>query len=65
MRTGRTYDNMYDNIEKKEKIKKNKVENKHIIKMFIWMIIAIFMIYQSIKLLMYTLGKVDKEKIPR
>lgn len=64
MRTGRTYNDMDDNIENNKKnIKKNKVKTKHIIKMFIWMIIAIFMIYQSYKLVMYTLGKVDKEKM--
>lgn len=64
MRTGRTYDDMDDNIgNNKKSINKNKIEKRHIIKMFVWMIIAIFVIYQSCKLIMYTLGKVDKEKM--
>lgn len=65
MRTGRKDNEIeYNNIEyNKNNIKKNKVQSKHIIKMIIWMVIAIFMIYQSYKLVMYTLGKVDKEKM--
>lgn len=64
MRTGRTYNDIDDNIENNKKyINKNKVKTKHIIKMFIWMIIAIFVMYQSYKLVMYTLGKVDKDKM--
>lgn len=65
MRSGRT-NNMDDNIESSfvnKKKKTNKIENKHIILMIIWLIIAIFVIYQVYMLVMYTLGKVDKEKM--
>lgn len=65
MRSGRT-NNMDDNIESSfvnKKKKTNKIENKHIILMIIWLVIAIFVIYQVYMLVMYTLGKVDKEKM--
>ena len=47
--------------EDKTKIKKNKVTKKNIIVMVIWIIISIFVIYQLFQLVMYTLGKRDKE----
>lgn len=65
MRSGRT-NNMDDNIESNfvnKNKKANKIENKHIILMIVWLIIAIFIIYQVYMLVMYTLGKVDKEKM--
>ena len=36
---------------------------KHVITMLFWMIIAIFIIYQSVKLVRYTIGKEDKENM--
>lgn len=63
MRTGRIYDNDESSVNTKKTVKKNKVQNKHIVLMIIWLIIAIFAFYQTYRLLMYTLGKVDKEKM--
>lgn len=65
MRAGRTNsmnDNMEDNFVNKNK-KTNKIKNKHIVLMIVWLIIAIFVIYQVYMLVMYTLGKVDKDKM--
>lgn len=65
MRSGRMNsinDNMENNFVHKNK-KTNKIKNKHIVLMFVWLIIAIFVIYQVYMLVMYTLGKVDKEKM--
>lgn len=65
MRSGRTNsinDNMENNFVNKNK-KTNKIKNKHIVLMIVWLIIAIFVIYQVYMLVMYTLGKVDKEKM--
>lgn len=65
MRSGRTNsinDNMENNFVNKNK-KTNKIKNKHIVLMIVWLIIAIFVIYQVYMLVMYTLGKVDKDKM--
>lgn len=43
-------------------VTKNK-SKKDIIKFFIWMIICIFVYYQVYELVLYTLGKKDKEKM--
>ena len=66
MRTGRNGNdfNSEDRIQyNKNKTGKNKLERKHIIKMVVWLVIAIFTIYQVYSLVMYTLGKKDKEKM--
>lgn len=63
MRSGRINnmnDNMENNYNKKSK-KVNKLKRKHIISMIIWLVITVFVIYQVYRLLMYTLGKVEKE----
>lgn len=67
MRTGRI-NNMDNNREtapfdNKKKVVKNRVQKKHIILMLVWLIITVIVIYQVYMLLMYTLGKVDKEKM--
>lgn len=67
MRTGRI-NNMDENIEKnyfgnKKKVNKNRIEKKHVVAMLVWLLVAIFVIYQVCQLVMYTLGKVDKEKM--
>lgn len=65
MRSGRTNsinDNMENNFVNKNE-KTNKIKNKHIVLMIVWLIIAIFVIYQVYMLVMYTLGKVDKDKM--
>lgn len=66
MRVGRNGND--NNIEEKisynkKKNTKNEVKGKHILKMVLWIIIAIFTIYQTYSLIMYTLGKKDKEKM--
>lgn len=64
MRAGNTHN--FDNnetIKKKNIYKTNKVEKKHVISMIIWLFIAVFIVYQAYKLVMYTLGKEDKEKM--
>lgn len=66
MRTGRNGNdfNSEDRIQyNKNKTGTNKLERKHVIKMVVWLIIAIFTIYQVYSLVMYTLGKKDKEKM--
>ena len=66
MRTGRNGNdfNSEDRIQyNKNKTGKNKLERKHVIKMVVWLVIAIFTIYQVYSLVMYTLGKKDKEKM--
>lgn len=65
MRTGRNgNDFSEDRIQyNKNKTGKNKLERKHVIKMVVWLVIAIFTIYQVYSLVMYTLGKKDKEKM--
>ncbi len=66
MRTGRAYGQMDKDMnqnDQKSKIRKNKIMPKHIITMLFWMIIAIFIIYQSVKLVRYTIGKEDKENM--
>ena len=66
MRTGRNGNdfNSEDRIQyNKNKTGKNKLERKHVIKMVVWLVIAIFTIYQVYSLVMYTLGKKDKDKM--
>lgn len=65
MRTGRNGNdfNSEDRIQyNKNKTGKNKLERKHVIKMVVWLVIAIFTIYQVYSLVMYTLGKKIKKK---
>lgn len=62
MRAGSAQNNMNYNDNKNKK-NKNEVKVKHIIIMIIWFIIAVFMIYQVYSLVMYTLGKKDREKM--
>ena len=57
MRTGRNGNdfNSEDRIQyNKNKIGKNKLERKHVIKMVVWLVIATFTIYQVYSLVMYT-----------
>ena len=60
--------NRYDEEEykfstKKNKMKKQEVKTSHVISMFIWLAIFAFVVYQVYILVMYTLGKKDKEKM--
>ena len=50
---------------KNVKLKKNqnKVTQKDLIKMFVWLAICIFVISQVFSLVSYTLGKKDKSKM--
>lgn len=59
MRKGRMSDNISYNINNK----KEKVKVKHKIKMIIWLLLAIFMIYECYILAMYTIGKKDNENM--
>lgn len=61
MRKGRMSDNISYNINNKKE--KEKVKVKHKIKMIIWLLLAIFMIYECYILAMYTIGKKDKENM--
>lgn len=47
----------------KGKKRAKKVTRKNIIIMLIWLAITIFVVYQLIQLIMYTLGKRDKDKM--
>ena len=60
MRAGSAQNNMNYN-DNKLKNNKNEIKVKHIVLMIIWIIIAVFMIYQVYSLVMYTLGKKDRE----
>lgn len=62
MRKGNIENDSYQD-NKKGKSKVNKVTTKNKIWMFIWLCLAIFIIYQIFNLIMYTLGKRDKEKM--
>ncbi len=66
MRKG-NINNEYYNSEytsnKNRKTKKEDIKKSHIISMVIWLLIFIFMAYQLYLLAMYTIGKVDKEKV--
>lgn len=48
---------------KKSSKKVNKITSKNVIWMIIWLLIATFVIYQLYTLVMYTLGKKDKEEM--
>lgn len=65
MRNG-NINNRYNEDEYRFKTKKNKkqeVKASHVISMFIWLAILIFIVYQVYILVMYTIGKKDKEKM--
>ena len=64
MRTGSAYNDMNNNEKNKNQKKgKNKVTSKNIIAMAIWFVVTVFVIYQVYNLLMYTIGKRDREKL--
>lgn len=63
MRKGNLEINNRPSVNAKSKSKSNKVTKKDLIKMFIWLAICIFVIFEVFSLISYTLGKKDKEKM--
>ena len=63
MRKGSLETNNKTNKNVKLKKNQNKVTQKDLIKMFVWLAICIFVISQVFSLVSYTLGKKDKSKM--